>query len=308
MKLSKISGLAALLLSNAVLAESYQSFSAITYSHANYTQKSPTGSFYSEGDADTFSLYSQYFFNEKKTLGPLGEFDYINTSSNLYASGTHSNNKASAFWNDYNSNYEGSQNSVSIGGEWITHNVILGAGYSHNDSEGKGSDFSYDNSSNYYSASLGYLLSDDLVIRADYSDGGDGDDYFSYSASYNWQLAGTDYIGFSYNVDEDFDIHQLSSRYFFGFGEQSYLVLGGSYILDNTDNHLSDDYWSVNARYHYNEKTSISVTYDEGDYYSVNTSYFIDNNYSVQVGYNSVANNKDEVKLDGYYLNFTAQF
>ncbi|WP_057832518.1 putative porin [Colwellia sp. TT2012] len=313
MKVSKLSALAAFLLSNAVLAESYQSFSTLNYSQKNQTVNEPVFDYYSKWDSASIVLSSQYYFEEQQTLGPLNEFDYINTSSNIYASLSNSNIETFTSRID-GVNWKNSNNTVDIGGQWITNNFIIGAGYTYIKSENTVGSHTYDNSLSYYSTELGYLISDDLVISAHYNDGGDGDDFFNYSASYNWQLAGSDYIGFSYNVDENFDIHQLSSRYFFGVGEESYLVLGGAYTLDNRDVVFVDDYWSVNASYYYDAKTSISVVYSdeysfgEGDYYGVSASYFINSNYSVQAGYNSVVDSKDDFKLDGYYLSFGAQF
>ncbi|ALO35826.1 hypothetical protein CMT41_14680 [Colwellia sp. MT41] len=316
MKVSKLSALVALLLSNTVLAESYQSFSTVSYSHSRYTSNMPAYDLYSKSDTDAVALYSKYYFDERQTLGPLNEFAYINTISNLYVLVANSNTEVSSAYKSRDSNSDSSDNSIAIGGQWIINNFIFGVNYSYYKSEGKwtdsyfsdGNEISYDNSSSYYAAEIGYLISDDLVISAHYNDGGDGDDYFSYSSSYNWQLSGMDYIGFSYNVDEDFDVHQLSSKYFFGIAEQSYIVLGGGYTLDNRDVVFVDDYWSVNASYYYNDSTSVSVTYSDNDFYSLGASYFISNNYSVQLGYNSVANNKDENDFDGYYLSFSAQF
>ena len=315
-KLSKLSGLAALLLSNVVLSQSYQSFSTISYSHNSYTSNMPEYDIYGKSDTDAVALYSKYFFEEQQALGPLNEFDYINSSSNIYAAISNSNSEVSSTYRSHDSNSSSTDNSISVGGEWITNNFIFGASYSYYKAEGKltdsyfsdGREISYDNSSSYYGAELGYLISDDLVISAYYNDGGDGDDYFSYSTSYNWQLTGTDYIGFSYNVDEDFDIHQLSSRYFFGLGEQSYLVLGGDYTFDNRDYIIDDDYWSVNGSYYFNDRTSVSLTYSDDDYYGVSANYFINHNYSVQAGYNSVSNDSDETESEGYYSSFSAQF
>jgi len=309
LKLSKLSGIVALILSNGVMAQSYQSFSELSYFNTSYSFNKPQNNSYSKSDTNVLILSSQYFFDERPTLGPLKEFDYINTSSNVTASISRQSTKATSSDN-LNANSDSNANSVSLGGEWITHNVIIGASYSHHQSDGKVNEFSYDHSGNRYTATLGYLVSDDLVIRANYDDGGDGDDSFSYSASYNLQLADTDYVGFSYDVDEDFDIHNLSSRYFFGFAEQSYLVIGGHYTLDNSDNFLADDYWGVNASYYYDDKTSVSVSYSENDSYSVGASYFINNNYSVHAGYNGISNdnNQRDWDADSYYLRFSAQF
>ena len=122
------------------------------------------------------------------------------------------------------------------------------------------------------------------------------------------QLAGTDYIGFSYNVDENFDIHQLSSRYFLALTGESYLVLGGDYTIDNSDNFLADDSWSINSSYYFNTKTSVSAFYGKDDVYGIGANYFINDNYSVQASYNANNNDKYEVDLDGYSLSFSAQF
>ena len=121
----------------------------------------------------------------------------------------------------------------------------------------------------------------------------------------NWELV---YPELALAHDEDFDIHQLSSRYFFGLGDQSYLVLGGAYTFDNRDYIIDDDYWSVNGSYYFNDRTSVSVTYSDDDYYGVSANYFINQNYSVQAGYNSVSNDSDENESEGYYLSFSAQF
>ena len=308
-KLSKLSAITVLLLSNGAIAQKYQSFSGLSYSNTSYSFNKPQNNFHSKSDTNVLFLSSQYFFDERQTLGPLKEFDYINTSSNVSASISRQSTKATS--SDYlNASSDSNSNSASLGGEWVTHNVIIGASYSHHQSDGKINEFSYDHSSNYYTATLGYLVSDDFVIRANYDDGGDGDDSFSYSASYNLQLADTDYVGFSYEVDEDFDIHNLSSRYFFGFAEQSYLVIGGDYTFDNSDNFLADDYWGVNVSYYYGDKTSVSVTYSDNDSYSVGASYFINNNYSVHAGYNGISNDKNQRDwdADSYYLSFSAQF
>lgn len=319
---SKISGIALFLLSNTVLAESYQSFSVLTYSQNSSTVNQPAliysqngtsdqetlPAYQSKWDSDSFALFSKYYFEEQQSLGPLNEFDYINSSSNIYASVSSNDRDSFTSGSDRDLNWQSSSNTVNIGGQWITNNFIFGAGYSYVKSENTFGSDKYDNSDSYYSAELGYLISDDFVINTYYIDGGDGDDFFSYSASYNLQLAGSDYIGFSYNVDENFDIHQLSSRYFFGFAEQSYMVVGGDYTLDNSDDFLADDSWSINASYYYDQRTSISVYYNDDDYYGLSASYYINDNYSVQASYNSNNNDKYEVDQDGYSLSFSAQF
>ena len=96
---SKISGIALFLLSNTVLAESYQSFSTLNYSQNSSTVNQPEFIYFQNGtseqrtypanqskwDYDSLALFSQYYFEEQQALGPLNEFDYINTSSTIYA-------------------------------------------------------------------------------------------------------------------------------------------------------------------------------------------------------------------------------
>jgi hypothetical protein len=313
-KLSKLSALAALVFSNTVLAESYQSFSTLSYSNNSYSFNTPNYNVNRKGDNDKITLFTQYYFDERLALGPLNEFDYINTSSNVYASVANSNNKSSSLNNEQSYSFDSSNNSIAVGGQWITHGFILGAGYSHEQSERAWSDTysgvsnsgSYDNNEGDISLLLGYLFSDDFLISLGCND--EFDNTCGFTASYNWQLMGTDYIGFSYHSDSDFDIHQLSSQYFFGVGDQSYFMVGGDYTFEHDRNRFRDDYWRVNGSYYYDTNTSISAYYNEGDYYGVSASYFINQNYSIKTGYNSTANKKDDVELDGYYVSFSAQF
>ena len=153
---------------------------------------------------------------------------------------------------------------------------------------------------------LGYLFSDDFLISLGCKD--EFDDSCGFTASYNLQLEDTDYIGFSYNTGDSADLHQISSRYFFAVGEESYLVLGGGYTLDKSDNRFADDYWSINGSYYYDARTSISAYYTEGDYYGVSGSYFVNENYSIQAGYHSVSSNKKQDESDGYFFSYSAQF
>jgi hypothetical protein len=323
--LIKLSSIVSILLSSTAFSESYQSFSSIGYSNHNSTINLPLADYHSKRSTDNVSLFSQYFFEEQQSLGPLNEFDYINTSSNIYALVNNSNTKSSNSYKEDSFGFDESNNSIDIGGQWITHGFLLGAGYNYTKYKVSHENTSYDNISfdrndDSYSASLGYFILDDLVIRADYFDAGDkyelltDDDYFSYSVSYNLQLAGTDYIGFSYNVDDDFDIHQLSSRYFLSLTQESYLVLGGEYVFDNRDNFFAEDSWSINGSYYFNTQTSVSAfygkddTFDEADTYGIAVSYFINDNYSVQAGYNANNNDKYENDQEGYSLSFSAQF
>ncbi|WP_019028383.1 putative porin [Colwellia piezophila] len=319
-KLSKLSALATLLLSNTVLAQSYQSFSNLNYSQRNFTSNNSTFNRTYKSDSDNITLSSQYYFDERLTLGPLNEFDYINTLSNVYLSAGHGGSDSFSADKSQDYNQESSWNSehysVSIGGEWITNSFIFGGSYSYRKASHDGDfqlnsdsgSYSYENSSSYFSLKFGYLFTDNFVISAEAFDDDDGGNLVTFNASYNWQLSGTDYIGFSYDVNEDFDYHQLSTRYFFGISTQSYLVLGVDYTLWDFEYFGTEDTWSVNSSYYYNDSASISASYGEEGNYSVSTNYFVNENYSLSAGYNSITDNKVIDKADGYFVGFSAQF
>ncbi|KGJ95456.1 putative porin [Colwellia psychrerythraea] len=305
-KLSKLSALMTILLSNQVVAESYQSFTTLSYSHDSYFADAPEYGFYHKGDSDNFALSSIYYFDEKIALGPLNEFAYINTSSNVFASAVNQNRDGSSLIHGRDANYDSSINTFGIGGQWVVNSFIIGASYDYNESTGKWNDFNYDHNDSDLSFLIGYLFSDNFLISAGCEE--NFDNICGYTVSYNWQLKGTDYIGFSYNASDNFDINQLSSQYFFSLGKQSYLMIGGEYLHDNSDHLFSEDYWSINGSYYYDTKTSITAFFTEDDAYGVSANYFINQNYSVQTGYNSVINKKNRNEYEGYYFNVTAQF
>ncbi|TWX68715.1 putative porin [Colwellia demingiae] len=305
-KLSKLSALVAMLLSNTVLAESYQSFTKLSYAHESYFAEAPDYGFYNKGDSDNFSLSSKYYFDERLALGPLNEFAYINTSSNVFASAVNRNRDGSSLIHGQDANFDSNATTYGIGGQWIVNSFIIGASYDYNESKGKWNDYNFDNDDSDVSLLIGYLFSDNFLISAGCEE--DFDDICGYTASYNWQLTGTDYIGFSYNAGDNFDINRLSSQYFFGVGEQSYLMIGGEYLHDNRDYVFADDYWSVNGSYYYDTRTSIAAYFAEDDAYGISANYFINQNYSVQAGYNSVVNKKNKNEYEGYYFTVTAQF
>ena len=57
------------------VANDYQSFTSINYNSTS------TGAV----DNDSYGIGSTYYFDKKSSLGPLNEFDYINTVSNVSA-------------------------------------------------------------------------------------------------------------------------------------------------------------------------------------------------------------------------------
>lgn len=288
-----------------VSAESYRSFSHINYSKTDY----------SNADSDSWSLGSKYYFDDRETLGPLNEFDYINAISNVSVDyGYHTSD---SIWTrgDYTSTSALERNTVSINGEWFVGNFLIGGGYryANNDSSFMHSideedglairKSNYNSDSNRLNLSLGYLITKDFIIKADFRE---NDNLFTYSANYNLELNDSDYIGFGYASDEDFDAHHFSSRYFMALSEHSYLVLGGTYTFNNYDSYWDiADSWHINGSYYFNQNTSVTATYDKDDEYSVSANHFFTKNYALALSYSANSSNDD---FDAYSINFTAQF
>jgi len=314
-KLTKTASFIALFVSNVVLAESYQSFSTLSYSHNNYKLTSDLGDYSSQGESDSINLFSQYFFDEREALGPLNEFSYINTSSNIYTSIRNSNSEYTSARSLWDTDSDSSSNSVYIGGQWIYNGFIVGGSYgydkrkleSFSSYDGENRDYSFDDGDSDISIMLGYLFTDNFLMSLGCNEGNRDNEHCGIGTQYNWQLSGVDYIGFKYNVNGGFEDHYLSSQYFLSVGEQSYVKLGVDYNYFNYEHFDNEDYWSVNASYYYNASTSISAFYGENDFYGVSASYFINNNYSIEAGYSS-ANLERSDESEGYFFNLSAQF
>lgn len=220
-------------------------------------------------DLDSYSISAIHFFEPKESLGPLGEFEYINTTNNIF------------------SNYRNIDNfdSSGLGGELFLGNVLVAASFNQTD------DFNVSN------LSLGYLVNDDFLVKARSINPEQGETVYFYSAQYAHQLGNNNYIGFTYETDENFDNHLLSGTYFTSLG-------GGKYFKANLNYSHSkyDDYWSVDSSYYFNDMTSVSLQLNEDNDYGVNVEHFLSKRYAVKLGYF----NGDDV--DSYQIGFTAQF
>ncbi|MCW8833544.1 MAG: putative porin [Colwellia sp.] len=278
-------------------AQSYQSFSSIGYSKSDF----------SYGESKYFNLGSRYYFDKRQSLGPLKEFDYINKLTNLTVNYSKSESEF-AYLDTYTSNSD--SDSFSIGGEWFADNFLLGGSYSYTNGEStaKFENFSLDNEDSYYSydASLGYLITDNFLVKVKASKLEDSDESYSFNANYNLQLGEIDYIGFSYSTDDELDFHHLSTKYFMSLSQQSYLVLGAYYSYDNGDYEWTEDTWALTAEYYFNQYTSFSAGYDKNDFYSVGINHFFNDNYSLNVGYNSNTSSDDD--YNSFNVEVVAQF
>ncbi|GAP76657.1 hypothetical protein FIU82_05860 [Pseudoalteromonas sp. THAF3] len=256
--------IASVLFSGAAFAQSYQSISNLEYLNVE--------------SEDNVAVDSIYYFAPKQVLGPLDQFEYINKESNIF--GRISDN-------DYATGY-------NVGGEYFADQFLVGASYSVVDPD----DF---DSADQYTLSLGYLVSDNFLLKAERVDPEHGDETYFFSGRYDHALNSTDYIGFEVRIDDEFDHRELNGKYFKDLKQGNYLTVEAQYI--NRDD--ADNYWQLGSNYYFNKMTSVFVNFDDEDFYNFGAKYFIDTNFAVSAGYGS---NWDESSYDQWFLKATAQF
>jgi hypothetical protein len=253
----------ALTASAALSAEEYQLFTGLTADHVRVS-----------GDNETnWNLNGTYFFDKKQTLGPLDEFEYINKVSNVNA----------GFSRSYDRNF------WSVGGEYFADNKLVFSA-AHNRTSG------------FYSnkVGIGYLISDDIIVRAEATKPEDGSTSYLFSGSYNHQLQGSDYVGFTATVDDEFDFFTLSSKYFAALGEDRYIAVG--VLLADNDGSSA---WGAAADYYFSKMTSVGVSYNKADDYSLNAKHFFNRNWALVAGFGS---NTDSSDTKVYSLGVNGQF
>ena len=119
-----------LLTSTAASANEYQSITQL--SHSNFDEVMSTD--------NSTAINSVYYFDKKRALGPLSEFEYINTTNNVFGS----------YFNNSDSNF-------AFGGQVFYDQWQVGGAYITNDSD------NIDASQTEFT--LGYLLTQNLLIN-----------------------------------------------------------------------------------------------------------------------------------------------
>lgn len=261
----RISPLLLLLASTSAFANEYQSITKLT--HANFDEQLSTD--------NSTAISTIYYLKKKNTLGPLNEFDYINTTNNVFGSYT----------NHSDSNF-------GFGGEMFHNQWQLGGSYSTTDS-----DF-VDGST--ASITLGYLVQPNLLVNiehtrydADYKSPYGNSESFSdndtsLGIQYTHALQGKDYLGVTVDVDSSFDRISASTKYFSHLGEERYLALG-LFVSDYED---SKPIVGIEGTHYFNQRTSVSARVMRNTEVDVTSSilsaqHFINENWSVGLAYSS---------------------
>lgn len=265
-KFKLLTAAAILSTSMSVSSNEYQWFSELAYSNIDA----------GGGSVDALLLEGQYFFDNKKALGPYNEFEYINKVSNIDAS--------------YSNIGLGDYYVTQASGEFFVNNFLLGLGLSDDKFGNNPKDFT-----------LGYLFSDNFLVRVDAVDPEEGDTVYNISAAYNHQINATDYIGFTLATDDDTDIVSLSSKYFTHLGDDNYLAAEFSIVDTDVDN-----YWSLGASYYFSKATSVFASLDDNDLYEIGARHFFDENISLYGAYSS--QDDSGFDIDIYTIGLTAQF
>lgn len=259
--------LAFIVASSNLAAQDYQSISSVSIRNTDHGSK----------DLNTYFFNSTFYFDKKKSIGPIDQFAYINTLSNLEGGYTQSENIGG-----YDDTKYG-----RIGGELFVDKFVVSGRYSHADS--------FIGNTNNYRVSLGYLFNDNFLVRSFVHKTENIDATYRFEAKYNHQISQTDYIGFSASADEEIDNQEISATYFTQLSDGKYLKLSGEY----NDNKTFDDNWSIKGQYYFNDKTSVYLQQQKNDVHSVGAKYFFTDSLALSMDLtdNKKRKNGDSITL-----------
>ncbi|MDT0582486.1 MULTISPECIES: putative porin [Alteromonadaceae] len=259
---------AALFFTQQAYAEDYQTFigASVLSNKSSFTQDGQTTS----DTREAWSLNGTYYLDARPTLGPLNEFDYINQQSFV---------SAGLFGTGGNRQY-------SIGGEYLVNDwVVFGDTVYESDSD-----------TEFLTVGFGYFLTKDFKLSIS-NTSGDGisglvdsdESVFNFAADYVLQLDGKDYVGFSYNTDEDLIVQQFRTKYFGSLAGGRYLVLNANLSVFD-DDFFSDETLDLGGAYYFNQFTSVGADVNvigDTDSYSIFAKHFFNTRSSLQVSYSS---------------------
>lgn len=281
----------ALLSFTAHSAENYTTFLSAEYSSLKTDATTPFGNF--ESDDDYWQLSASHFFAPRPVMGPLKEFQFINQQSYIAASAAFSDQA----------------DSQGLSGEYIWNDWVVSASTTFGDADSA-------------SVGVGYFITQDFkvsIYNNSYNDAGglfDSDESdFSFGVDYVYPLAGKDYIGASFNTNEDFDFSTLITKYFTALGDDRYLSLSASAVVYGDDFGDIEDTVSLRAEYYISQYTSFSVMLrakGETDGFNVGASHYFDENSSLSLTYSDTETNASsgaqDVEYDRKMWNLSYQY
>ncbi|NVK57687.1 MAG: putative porin, partial [Alteromonadaceae bacterium] len=221
---------------NAFSADSYQTFLNANYS-ARDSEFEQQDVLYKD-NTDTWTLNAAYYFTPRPTMGPNKEFQFINQQS--FISGSILSK------DDYDAQ--------AVAGEYLFGDwVISGAA-------------SFSDNNDSVTVGMGYFITQDLklsVSNTSYDSAGDlfdsDESQFTFSADYVIPLKNNDYLGFSFNTDEDFAINTLDTKYLTQVGTEQYISVKASAVFYGDELDDNEDSMSASAEFYFSKKTSVNV-------------------------------------------------
>lgn len=259
---------------SSVCAEEYQLLSRLALEHYKADATYEVGDTIIEHhySSNIWQLGGNYYFAPKKTLGPLDQFEFINTVNNVFAHVVDTRGG----------------NGWGVGGEYFIDNGIS-VSASHNQFDGD-----YENE-----LGLGYFVTNNLKVKVDVSKAENASTEYLFSAQYKYQLQGADYVGFNVYTDDEADNYGVSSKYFASLGGDRYLVAGITLAKED------ESYWGLSGSYYFNKMTSVGVNYDKEDNYAVTAKHFFNTNWAVEASYDG---NTDDSSYKSYNISLIGQF
>ncbi len=295
-KTLSLATLAAITFSQKAVAEDYQTFFGASVTSNKTTVKVAESS--TSESREAWNLNAQYYFDARPTLGPLAEFDFINQQSRI---------SAGLFGVSGSRQY-------SLGGEYIMDSLVF-SGTTAYDS---------DSSSEFTSIGFAYFINKDfkLSISRESNDGLGGlfdsdESVFNFGADYVYQMQGNDYVGVSYNTDEDFFLQSINTKYFTALSGGRYLTIDATLNVFD-DDFFSDERLDLGASYYFNDYTSIGAGFNligDDDSYSLFARHFFNKRSSILLSYTnnesesvSFGDEKIKIKSDSWNLSYVYQY
>jgi hypothetical protein len=238
------------------------------------------GAYLSTEQGSQYSIGLHHYFAPQTSNGVYDEFGYLDTDSSI------------AISYDKRSSDFSSSNYVVVSVELFLGNYIISASHASSDYKYETSEQSGSGSDTASSFGLGYLFSDNLIIKADLYD---YSDKIEIGAQYSHELnSNGDYVGFSLNVSDDFNYKTVSADY---FGQLS----NGRYIRVGISHQESDGYGvtSYSTSYYLSEGMSISLQTDFDNRYNYSAKYYFTKSMAVEAQINTSVDSSEDTMIIG---------
>ncbi|NVJ61374.1 MAG: putative porin [Gammaproteobacteria bacterium] len=243
MKMKHLGAALALASSGFVYAQDYQFFGDAYYVDLD------------DLDSEVIGVAAQYYFNDIASRGPLREFDYLITETNVYGSLSKLDTPV------------GSTNITNLGGEVYIGRFLFGL--NHTDFE----------DADETEVKFGYLFQPNLQADITLLDSDSPYD-FILGATYQHDMGNNRYLGFRVETDDEIDTVSLESKYFTPMSGGRFLTVYAQLVTSDID----DDDFLIGSDYYFNTMASVGATVFDGGI-GINGSFYFDQNFALSAEY-----------------------